>query len=243
MIAERNLIVSILKLTKDGKALRKDIEMDARLPSDFVKKLLEKLREEEIIRRTDSLIEVKDEGRLRLAIKAVSSGADVEAVTRLLRWQEFETIAATALQNHGYDVMQNLRFKQAARRWEIDVVGCKKPLVICVDCKSWHRGAAPSTLKRVVEAQEERTLALMNALPNNSMTLACDDWNRAKFIPVVLVLISSRIKFYNGVPVVSVLQLQDFLNQLPLELDSLKFFQKEFAHLSHDFEQRRSAKS
>ncbi len=243
MIAERNLLVSILKLTKDGKALRKDVETDTRLPPDFVKEILEKLQDEGIIRWNNSLIEVKDEGRLRLAIKAVSSGADVEAVTSLLRWQEFESIAATALRNNGYDVMQNLRFKQAARRWEIDVVGCKKPLVICVDCKSWHRGAAPSTLKRVVEAQVERTSALMNALPNTSITLACDAWNRATFIPVVLVLISSRFKFYSGVPVVSVLQLQDFLNQLPLELDSLKFFQKEFAHLSHDFEQRRSGKS
>jgi Holliday junction resolvase-like predicted endonuclease len=157
----------------------------------------------------------------------------VEAVSSFLRWQEFESIAATALRNNGYCVLQNLRFKHAARKWEIDVVGCRKPLVVCLDCKDWHHGLSPSAMKRIVEAQVERARALADALPKVSIGIECAKWSKAKFLPAILVLLPSRFKFCDGVPVVPVLQLQDFLNQVPLELESLKYFRREFTHLNH----------
>jgi hypothetical protein len=46
-----------------------------------------------------------------------------------------------------------------------------------------------------------------------------------------LILAPSTFKFCDRVPIVPVLQLQDFLNQLPLELESLNYFQKNFTHL------------
>jgi len=197
--------------------------------------LLEKLQTEELLKLNQGSVEAHSENRLKLAIKAISLGADVEVVSGFLHWQEFESIAATALKNNGYIVKQNLRFKQAARRWEIDVVGCKKPLVVCVDCKDWHHGLPPSAIRRIVEAQVERARTLADSLPNLSVGLECVKWNKAKFVPVVLVLMPSRFKFCDDVPIVPVLQLQDFLYQLPVEVESLKYFQKEFLHLSHDF--------
>jgi hypothetical protein len=41
----------------------------------------------------------------------------------------------------------------------------------------------------------------------------------------------SSYKFFDNVPVVPVLQLQDFLTQLPAYIESLKYFTKEFSHL------------
>ena len=152
----------------------------------------------------------------------------------MLRWQEFEEIAAIALKNNGYIVAKNVRFKHAGRKWEIDVVGCKKPLVTCIDCKHWHHGMSPSALKKIVENQVERTMALSESLPNISLDIECAKWNKAKFIPAVLALIPGSFKFYDMVPIVPVLQLQDFLNQLPAYIESLKYFLKEFNHLCHD---------
>jgi Holliday junction resolvase-like predicted endonuclease len=227
VIVERNLIISILKLTANQPALIEDIKTDARVPSDAIWSLLEKLQNEDLLILNNQSVSVDSENRLKLAIKAISQGADVQVVSSLLQWQEFESITANALENYGYVVKQNLRFEQTARRWEMDVVGCKKPLVVCVDCKSWHHSISPSAIRRVVESQVERTRALADALPNASLNLDCTVWGRAKFVPVVLVLIPSRFKFYDEVPVVPVLQLRDFLSQLPLELESLKYFTKE----------------
>jgi len=233
MPIEHNLIISVLKLTRNGPTLIEDVKKDSKLPSDTMIELLEKLRTEDLLKLKGNSVEADSENRLKLAVKVVSLGADVEAVSGFLAWQEFESIAATALKNNGYAVWQNLRFKHAARKWEIDVVGCRKPLVICLDCKDWHHGLSPSAIRRIVEARVERARALADALSNVSIGIECAKWSQAKFVPAILALLPTRFKFCDGVPIVPVLQLQDFLNQLPLELESLKYFQKESTHLSH----------
>jgi Holliday junction resolvase-like predicted endonuclease len=231
MVIERDLLISLLKLTKEGPVLTKSVNQEARIASDIARKLLENLQNEGLLYLKDDSVEVNNDNRLRLAVKAVSIGADVEHVSILLRWQEFEDIAAVALERNGYVTAKNVRFKHGGRRWEIDVVGCRKPIVLCVDCKRWQRGVKPSALGKIVEAQMERACALADTLPSPALKVACVKWNKAKFVPVILSLVPSRFKFYDGVPVVPVLQLQDFLVQLPAYMESVKYFTKEFGHL------------
>lgn len=236
MSIEHNLIISLLKLTKEGSVLIERVNKEARIPSKVGLKLLVKLKNEGLIYLKSGSVEVDSNLRLKLAFKAASLGADVEHISDLLCWQEFEEIAAFALQNNGYLVQNNVRFKHAGRRWEIDVVGCKKPLVICIDCKHWQRAIAPSALKKIVDLQAQRTIALADSLPSISLKLECVKWDKAKFIPSVLSLIPSAFKFYDRVPVVPVLQLQDFISQLPIYTESLKVFLKTFKTLSYDFQ-------
>jgi Holliday junction resolvase-like predicted endonuclease len=231
MAIERNLLISLLKLTKNGSVLIKDVNKDSKIASDIVIKLLEKLQNEGILYLKEDTVEVNGDARLRLAGKAAAAGADIENLSGFLRWQEFEDIAALALERNGYVVTKNLRFKHAGRRREIDVVGCRKPLVLCVDCKRWQRGLKPSSLRRIVEAQVERAHALADTLPSASLKVECVKWSKAKFVPVILSLIPSSFKFYDDVPVVPILQLQDFLFQLPAQVESLTYFVKEFSHL------------
>jgi Holliday junction resolvase-like predicted endonuclease len=231
MVIERDLLISLLKLTKDGPVLIECVNQDARIASDIVRKLLEKLQNEDMLYLKEDTVEANSDNRLRLAVKAASLGADVEHISAFLRWQEFENIAAIALERNGYVVAKNVRFKHAGRRWEIDVVGCRKPLVLCVDCKHWQRGVKPSALRKIVEAQVERARALADTLPSSALKVECVKWNKARFVPVILSLIPSSFKFYDNVPVVPVLQLQDFLIQLPAQVESLTYFVKEFSHL------------
>lgn len=236
MSVERNLLISLLKMTKKGSALIESVNKHARIPAAASLKLLDKLQNENLIYLKQGNIEVDSNSRLKLAVKAASLGADIEHISDLLCWQEFEEIAAYALKNNGYTVQNNVRFKHEAKRWEIDVVGCKKPLVICIDCKHWQRAFASSTLKKIVDLQAQRTLALADSLPNLTLKLECSKWEKAKFIPTVLSMIPSAFKFYDKVPVVPVLQLQDFIRQLPAYTESTKFFCKTFKNLSHDFQ-------
>ena len=231
IVIERDLLISLLKLTKNGHILIKDVNNDSRLASDISRKLLENLQNEGLVYLKEDFVEIDSANRLRLAIKAASMGADFERVSAFFSWQEFEGAAALALERNGYIVAKNVRFKHADRRWEIDVIGCRKPLVVCVDCKRWQRGLKPSALGKIVEAQLERAHALADVLPNTELKIECVKWNKAKFIPVILSLFPSSFKFYKNVPVVPVLQLQDFLCQLPAQLESLKYFVKRFSHL------------
>jgi Holliday junction resolvase-like predicted endonuclease len=235
MSIERDLIISILKLTVNGSVSRERINKDAKIASDIALKLLRRLQNDDMVYLRDNIVEADDSCRLKLAVKAVALGADIERISGFLRWQEFEDIAAIALERNGYVVAKNVRFKCAGRKWEIDIVGCKKPLVICIDCKHWRHGMSPSALKKIVEAQVERTRALSESLPNISLKIECAKWDKAKLVPAILVLIPGSFKFYDKVPIVPVLQLQDFLSQLPAYIESLKYFLKEFNHLYHDF--------
>ena len=231
MVIERNLLISLLKLTKSGPVLIENVKKDSRIASDIVRKMLENLQNEGLIYLKNDFVETDSANRLRLAVKAASLGADIENISGFFSWQEFEDIAALALERNGYVVAKNVRFKHAGRRWEIDVVGCRKPLVLCVDCKHWKRQVKPSALSRIVEAQVERTRALADTLPSIALKLKCVNWDKAKFMPVILSLIPSSNKFHGKVPVVSVLQLQDFLIQMPAYATSLKYFTKDFRHL------------
>jgi len=231
---ERNIVISTLKLTKNGAALIEDVNKDAHLPSSVACELLQKLQNEDLINLRDGNIEVNSKGRLQLAVKAVGLGADIEVISNLLCWQEFEEIAAYALKNNGYTVQNNVRFKQGGHRWEIDVVGCKKPLVVCVDCKHWGHAIAVSALTKIVDAQVERTGSFADFLPNVNLPIACSQWEKAKFVPVVLSLVQGAYKFVHDAPVVPVLKLQDFINQLPLYTEELKVYPKKFPSLRHN---------
>ncbi len=235
MSIERNIVISILKLTKNGAVLTEDINKDARVPSEVACELLQKLQYEDLINLRDGTIVADATGRLQLAVKAVSLGADIEVISNLLCWQEFEEIAAYGLKSNGYTVQNNVRFKQGGRRWEIDVVGCKKPLVICIDCKHWGHAIAASALTKIVDSQVDRTEAFADFLPNIKLPQPCTKWEKAKFIPVVLSLVQGAYKYVHEVPVVPVLRLQDFINQLPLYTKELKVYPKTFQSLNHNF--------
>jgi Holliday junction resolvase-like predicted endonuclease len=218
---ESELLILLLKLTKDGPVSQEVIKKESRLPTSLVAKLLRKLQSDGLVYHHGNVVEASSPQRLRLAVCALKSGGDLERVSGFLQWKEFESIAAVAFESNGYTVVKNLHFKHGGHRWEIDIIGCKSPLVVCLDCKHWHHGLQGSAAEKIAEQQTERTRALVMSLPNPTVKLECLSRSNAKFVPAVLSLTFDKFKFYNGVPVVPVLQLQDFLNQLPACADSL----------------------
>ena len=230
MDLERDLLISLLKLTREGLVSKEIVKKDTKALSENVEDLLRKLQNDGLVYLRKDIVEADSLQRLKLAVRAINLGADIENVSSFLQWKEFESIAAVAFERNGYTVTKNLRFKRAGQRWEIDVLGFKEPTVVCVDCKHWHRELAPSSIKKIVEEQVKRTLALAESLPNPTIKFEFASWNFAKFVPAVLSLITGRFKFYENVPIVSVLQLQDFLNQLPAYVDSLTHFPKRLSN-------------
>jgi Holliday junction resolvase-like predicted endonuclease len=236
MDIERELIIAVLRLTKDGFTSHELVNKEARTPSDLGRRLLRSLQDEGLIYAEKGYIEVDSVDRLRLAVRAISSGADPERVSDLLQWKEFEAMAAITLERGGYAAIRNLRFRQAGRRWEIDIVAWKRPLAICVDCKHWHHWLFPSALRAIVSEQIERAEALAKCLPSLNIGIECGLWREVRIIPAILSLAVGNLKFLDTVPVVPILQLRDFLDQLPAYADSLR----NFLVVSHDVNDRLS---
>lgn len=221
MTIETDMFISLLKLTRDGPVSHELINNDVRMPLQVAKKLLRGLQKDGLIYVRHNVVEADQTQRVELAVRALKSGADIERVSNVLQWKEFEGIGAIAFERNGYVVSKNVRFKHEGHRWEIDLVACKKPTVVCVDCKHWHHRLHKSILEKIVEEQIARTRALAKSLPSPIIRIECTPSTGARFVPAILSLVIDKSKFFNGVPIVPILQVQDFLNQLPAYTNSL----------------------
>jgi len=234
MAAERSVLSSVLKLTRTGPVRKELIQRDAKVTVHVVEEALRKLFEAGFIRQQRGLVEASPSQRVCIAVQAIKLGADFERICKFLEWTEFESIAAQAFQANGFRVMMNFRFKHIRKRWEIDVLSCREPLVVCADCKHWRRGWSRASTVKAVEAQIERTRALADALPNYSQRARLVGWKSATLVPLILSLVPGPFKFHNNVPIVPVLQLQDFINELPLEVNSLTHFKKKVVKIEEN---------
>ncbi|HVP16287.1 MAG TPA: NERD domain-containing protein [candidate division Zixibacteria bacterium] len=225
------VIISILKVSKGEPVLHELVKKEVKLPLETTERLLQTLLSDGLVYLLDGFLQTNSLQRVSLALRALELGADYERVSGFLEWKEFESLAAVALEMHGYAVTRNVRFRQGGRRWEIDIVGCRRPLVVCVDCKHWRHGLHPSKLRGAVDEQVKRTMAFSEALPNPTVRVEFASWDEARFVPAVVSLVPASFKFHERTPVVPILQLRDFLAQLPMCLDSLRSFERAQRHL------------
>ena len=221
MILERDVLISLLKATQRGPVSRTLIVKSTRATAEVVERILEKLDQLSLFAEHSGIIEVSPKQRAEITTRVLALGADLERVCRLLTWAEFEMITAQALEANGYRVINNFRFKRGKERREIDVLGLDKPLIICADCKHWKRGLRSAAALKTIEAQIERTRALADVLPSYSREIGLENWETATLLPMVISLLPGQNKLVNKVPVVPVLQLQDFISEVPLKLDML----------------------
>ncbi len=224
MEIERRILVSLLKLTKQGPFQKELLGKDSRISMQVVDEILDRLCREGLCQQRRGVVEMTLTQRVKVAIHAIRLGADFERACEFLQWKEFENLAAEAFKTNNYNVTKNFHFKHAGKRWEVDLLACKEPLVVCVDCKHWHHGWSRASIVKAVEMQTQRAKALANEYPMVYEKLKLETWKYALFIPTVLSLIPGTFKFHNKVPIVPVLQMQNFLNELPAHILSLTHF-------------------
>ena len=224
MIAEREVLISILNLTKNGRGEIKDIIRLARVPSQTACRILERNASSGILRISGSKIVATPEQRLRIAIKAVDLGADVERVCKHLKWEEFEEISTLALEMNGFKVKRHFRFSWNGKRFEIDLLALKRPFVVCVDCKHWRQGWGGSASRKAAEKQIQRTKILAEASTSMAKKIGIDGWSQACFIPVIISLFPSISRFYKTSPIVPIIQLGSFIQAMPAHIDEIDHY-------------------
>ena len=224
MTTKTDVIIAILKHTVGDSVGKEAVALAANVPVQVANNILRGIREIGLIEYENELIELTSNNRVKLAIHAINQGTDIERVCKVLEWKEFEDFAATAFEKNNYAVKRRFRFKASGRRWEIDVIAYSESIIVCVDCKRWRRGWGNSAISRVAAAQAQRTLALAKNLQSIQREIGLDDWKEATLFPVILSLFPGPVKFYNKIPVVPILQLQNFLDKFQGHVKELKHF-------------------
>ncbi len=224
MSIEREILIAILKLTRNP-IDHSLVSKTARVPTQNAEKILQKLATSDLIQRKGKVLEASSDQRIKIAVQALRYGADFERVCSLLEWREFESISTAAFEANNFSVIKNLRFKgNNTKRWEIDLLACKQPTIISIDCKQWRHNWTKAPIVTMTEQHMDRTKAFTDVLPRIYTRIKLDKWKYAIVIPIMLSLLQGPFKYHRKIPIVPVLQLQNFLNELPAHIDSLTYF-------------------
>jgi hypothetical protein len=224
MFAKREVLVSMLKLTKEGTTELESISQEAHVPVQIVREVLRKHVNLVTYAPSSRSVSINSEQRLKLVMKIVELGADIERVCDSLTWLEFEDVSIITFEANNYKTKKHFRFTWANRRWEIDILALKEPLIVCADCKHWHQGWSGSGSRRAADMQAERTKNLYEVSKSINDKIGMGNWKHVHFVPMILSLVPGNQKFYKGVPIVPVLQLGDFLTSMPAYLDQILHF-------------------
>lgn len=223
----REVILSVLKLTQKGKVQEDHVAQDAHTPTDIADEVLRKLHEKNLIELNGNTLTTAPSQRIELAIEAIKQGADPQLTCRFLEWKEFESMTAAAFEANGYAVKKNVHFKDGkGKRWEIDIVACGQPRIVCADCKHWQHGWSRAAIEKTVNVQVQRTERFTESLQKSTNKLGLNKWTTATVIPIVIALTTNTLKIQDDTPIVGVLQLQSFINELPAQAVLLTHFAK-----------------
>ena len=132
---------------------------------------------------------------------------DLEDIT----WQEFEEHIRDVLDHHEFRVQFRKVFKHGGRGYQIDVVGYRKDLCICIDGKRYGKG-------------RYRTGSLKTeALKHYDRCRAHEEAFGLRSIPVIVSLIDDDLSFENGCIFVPAAMLNDFLLNLDAALEEFGY--------------------
>ena len=127
---------------------------------------------------------------------------DLRRVSNEVIWQNFERLTAFVFEKNNFLAVTNTVKTLKKRRRQYDVIAKTNNKTFLVECKKWAGNRSRlSALKRAIELHKERTEFYRYL-------------TREDAIPIVVTLVEEEIVSYEGVPIVPILRLNSFINEL-----------------------------
>jgi len=185
----------------------KDFSMATQTSEDMSIQILDNLMQNGIGRYDDSQVQFEDSDKLKTSILAISMGAPIDEISRMLEWQDFESLAAEILEKRDFDTTKNVIMKSP--RIQIDVVGIKSDIAILIDCKHWSN-MNQSALHEAVKKQVIRTKQFVSK-------------HKVKgAIPAIVTLYQHSVQFIDKVPIIPIHQLDSFCDEFYGNLEEIQ---------------------
>jgi hypothetical protein len=190
-----------------GELSIKDFSMATQTSEELSKEIVENFMQYNIGRYEDGQIHFEETDKLKASILAISKGAAIDEVSRILEWQDFESLTAEVLEKRDFETIRNVILKKP--KMQIDVVGIKSDVAILIDCKHWNN-MTHSALQNAVKKQIERT----------KHYLSKEDVRAA--IPAIVTLYQHDLQFIDRVPIIPIHQLDSFCDEFYGKLEKLQ---------------------
>ncbi len=134
----------------------------------------------------------------------IKSIEDLEKVSKEIIWQNFERLVAFIFEENGFQVKINTVKTLNKKRRQYDVIAEKNNQIFLVECKKWAGNRYRlSAIKKAIVKHKERTEFYKNVTSEDA-------------IPIIVTLIEEEIQSHEEVPIVPILKLNSFLNELNL---------------------------
>lgn len=182
----------------------KDFSMATQTGEELAAQILDNFMQNGIGTYENSLIYFEKNDKLKTSLLAISMGAAIDEVSRLLEWQDFESLVAEILEKRDFDTTRSLILTNP--RMQIDVVGIKSGTALLIDCKHWQK-MSQTSLQSAVKKQIDRTRQFLS---KERVQAA---------IPAIVTLYEYNIKFIDGVPIIPIYQLDAFCDEFYGNLD------------------------
>lgn len=204
-----SLMLKVIPVIKEGKISFDEFGLATGLGEKTSMELVKFLAKNEIGNVDLKSVKFNQLDKMHAAILAIRMGADIEDLSKMLNWKDFEMLATNILDSCGYVAYHGLRLKKP--RAEIDVAGIKDGMALLIDCKHWKR-SSPSELSRFALMQVKRAKAFVVA-----------NKEEIRFaIPAILTLHLESITFADDVPVIPIIKFRSFLNEMYGYLDQIR---------------------
>ena len=143
-----------------------------------------------------------DDPRVRLSVieNLLVRGLSMDKVVEAIDWRGFESLVSEFFKSYGYKTYRNYRIG----RNEYDVIAVKGDHLISIDCKHWDKPLPPSKAREVVENLRMRSKKLYGD----------PIFKGRKIYMAVITMRESRVSFIDGVAVIPVTYLRDFIEEL-----------------------------
>ncbi len=163
--------------------------------------------------------EIKVENRLELAEILLRAGRSPTTLSDFMSWKEFEEFCRDALEENGFEVHSNVRFTWRKKRHEIDLVAAKAPYLLFIDCKHWRPERSSGYKRAALKQRIRMEAALMeeSAIEIGTRKLR----SRFKPLPLIVSLADIMVREADGIPVVPIFRLNNFLLELDKFWDEL----------------------
>lgn len=191
------LVKSIPGIIPGGMSI-KDFAVATQTSEEASMESLDNLMQNGIGIYENNLIQFDESDRLKTCILAITMGAPIDEVSRLLRWKDFESLAAEILESRDFETTHNVIFTKP--RMQIDVVGIKSGIAILIDCKHWTK-MNQSALEKAVKKQVERTKQFVSKEKIRGA------------IPAIVTLYQHETRFIDKVPIIPIHQLDSFCDE------------------------------
>jgi hypothetical protein len=184
----------------------KDFGMATQTSEEMSAEILKIYMQNGIGEYENNLVYFGKNDRLKASLLAISMGMPVDEVSRMLGWQDFESLAAEILEKRDFETSCN--FILTKPRMQIDVVGIKSEIAILIDCKHWSK-MSQSSLELAVKKQIQRTRHFVS---KEKVQAA---------IPAIVTLYQHEVKFIDRVPIIPIYQLDSFCDEFYGNLEEI----------------------